>query len=87
MKQVNIHDAKTHLSRLVAEAADGRPFVIAKAGRPMVEVRAVPHARDLDARIGFLAAEPGSVPVKRVGANTLIALFEGPASEGQDAGT
>ena len=31
MKQANIHEAKTHLSRLVAGAADGRPFVIACA--------------------------------------------------------
>lgn len=34
MKTVNIHQAKTHLSRLVEEAADGKEIVIAKAGRP-----------------------------------------------------
>lgn len=38
MKQVNIHEAKTHLSRLVEEAARGEPFVIAKAGKPLVKV-------------------------------------------------
>jgi len=38
MKQVNIHEAKTHLSRLVEEAARGESFVIAKAGKPMVKV-------------------------------------------------
>ena len=38
MRQVNMHDAKTHLSRLVEEAAAGEPFVICKAGRPMVRV-------------------------------------------------
>jgi prevent-host-death family protein len=38
MKTVNIHEAKTHLSRLVEEAANGEPFIIAKAGRPMVKV-------------------------------------------------
>ncbi len=32
---VNIHDAKTHLSRLVERAAAGEEIVIAKAGRPM----------------------------------------------------
>lgn len=37
-KIVNIHEAKTHLSRLVEEAANGRPFIIAKAGKPMVKV-------------------------------------------------
>jgi|SRR5579859_1378550 len=38
LKVVNIHEAKTHLSRLVEEAARGESFVIAKAGRPMVKV-------------------------------------------------
>lgn len=32
METVNIHEAKTHLSRLVDRAASGEPFVIAKAG-------------------------------------------------------
>ena len=40
MRTVNIHDAKTHLSRLVEQAAKGEPFIIAKAGRPMVKVTA-----------------------------------------------
>ena len=38
MRSVNIHEAKTHLSRLVEEAANGEPFEIAKAGKPMVKV-------------------------------------------------
>jgi prevent-host-death family protein len=38
MKQVDIHDAKTNLSKLVDEAAKGAPFVIAKAGKPLVKV-------------------------------------------------
>ncbi|MGH9605127.1 MAG: type II toxin-antitoxin system Phd/YefM family antitoxin [Terracidiphilus sp.] len=38
MRTINIHKAKTHLSRLVEEAAEGEPFVIAKAGKPMVTV-------------------------------------------------
>jgi len=38
MKTVNIHAAKTNLSRLVDEAAEGKPFIIAKAGKPMVKV-------------------------------------------------
>lgn len=37
-KMVNIHEAKTHLSRLIEKAAQGEPFVIAKAGKPMVKV-------------------------------------------------
>jgi prevent-host-death family protein len=56
MKTINIHEAKTHLSRLVEEAAQGQPFVIAKAGKPMVKV--VPldtPARKRPKRLGFLA--------------------------------
>ena len=40
---VNIHDAKTHLSRLVERAAAGEEIVIAKAGRPMAVL--VPYGR------------------------------------------
>ena len=38
MEKINIHEAKTHLSRLVEEAAKGKPFIIAKAGKPLVKV-------------------------------------------------
>ncbi len=44
MKTVNIHDAKTHLSRLVAAAAAGESFIIARAGKPLVKVEAVQPA-------------------------------------------
>jgi prevent-host-death family protein len=40
-KPVNIHEAKTHLSRLVDQAAAGKEVVIAKAGKPMVKVTAI----------------------------------------------
>lgn len=38
LKMVNIHDAKTHLSQLILDASQGSPFIIAKAGKPMVKV-------------------------------------------------
>jgi prevent-host-death family protein len=38
MRTVNIHEAKTHLSRLVDRAAKGEPFIIARAGKPLVKV-------------------------------------------------
>jgi prevent-host-death family protein len=41
MRTVNIHEAKTHLSRLVDAAAKGEPFIIAKAGKPVVKVVAI----------------------------------------------
>ena len=43
--QVNIHEAKTHLSRLVEQAARGEEIVIAKHGRPRARLVAVPERR------------------------------------------
>ncbi len=41
MSTVNIHKAKTHLSRLVEDAAAGEEVVIAKAGRPVARLVAL----------------------------------------------
>jgi len=58
MKQVNIHEAKTHLSRLVEEAARGESFVIAKAGKPMVKVtRLDGDAEKPKRRLGFMEGQ------------------------------
>jgi prevent-host-death family protein len=46
MKTVNIHEAKTHLSRLIEAAVKGEPFVIAKAGKPLVKVTALDAPAD-----------------------------------------
>ncbi len=45
MRQVNIHEAKTHLSRLVEDAARGDEIVIAKAGKLVARLVAVDGAR------------------------------------------
>ena len=53
MQTVNIHRAKTHLSRLVDEAARGREIVIARAGKPvarLVPLAAAPRRK----RLGLL---------------------------------
>jgi prevent-host-death family protein len=42
-KVINIHEAKTHLSRIVEEVAAGKEVIIAKAGKPMA--RLVPMRR------------------------------------------
>jgi prevent-host-death family protein len=58
MRTVNIHEAKTHLSRLVEEAANGEPFVIAKAGKPKVKVvRIDAPERTPKRRLGFLKGQ------------------------------
>lgn len=57
MPMVNIHHAKTHLSRLVEQAAKGESFVIAKAGRPLVKVTALDAAVAKPRRLGFLSGQ------------------------------
>ncbi len=58
MQTFNIHEAKTQLSRLIDQAAKGEPFIIAKAGKPLVKVVAIdapePSRRK---RLGFMAGQ------------------------------
>ena len=81
MHTINIHEAKTHLSRLVEQAAGGEPFIIAKAGRPMVKVMALEAPGAGQARrFGFLAGEI-SVPddFDRMAGEEIANLFGGEA--------
>jgi prevent-host-death family protein len=79
MKTVNIHEAKTQLSKLVEDAFEGEPFVIAKAGKPMVKVTAL-HAPvgTQVRRLGFMAGQI-SVPddFDRMGEDEIECLFAG----------
>jgi prevent-host-death family protein len=58
VRTVNMHEAKTHLSRLVEQAAKGEPFVIARAGKPLVKVMPLeaPAGGQMK-RLGFMAGE------------------------------
>ncbi|HEX9563578.1 MAG TPA: type II toxin-antitoxin system prevent-host-death family antitoxin [Gemmatimonadaceae bacterium] len=56
MKTVNMHEAKTHLSRLVEEAAAGEEIVIARAGKPLVRLVAV-SASEGPRKLGSLAGK------------------------------
>lgn len=56
MVTVNIHEAKTHLSRLIERAAKGEPVMIAKAGKPLVRMTAI-EAPTAPRRLGFMAGE------------------------------
>ena len=58
MQTVNIHEAKTQLSRLVDQAAKGESFIIAKAGKPMVKVTSLdaPTGKQVS-RLGFMAGQ------------------------------
>ena len=76
MRTYNIHEAKTHLSRLIEKAAKGEPFVIAKAGKPLVKVVAIDAPTTQKKRRGFLAGQI-SVPADfdTMGAKEIERLF------------
>ena len=78
MVTVNIHEAKTQLSRLVDRAAKGEAVVIAKAGKPLVKVTAI-DAPSTPRRLGFLEGEI-AVPrdFDRMGETEIAALFGAP---------
>ena len=78
---VNMHEAKTNLSRLVEKAVQGESVVIAKAGKPMVRIVAidapVPAKRK---RIGFLAGQvtvPDAQTFNDLGNDEIAAMFGG----------
>ena len=77
MRIVNMHEAKTHLSRLVRAAANGEPFIIARAGKPVVKVVSVEAPGfGVTRRTGFLAGKI-SVPkdFDRMASAEITALF------------
>jgi len=79
MLTVNIHEAKTHLSRLIEKAAKGEPFVIAKAGKPMVKVVPIEQADSTKMRrLGFMEGQI-SVPddFDEMGSEQIEQLFGG----------
>lgn len=78
MKTVNIHEAKTHLSRLIDAAVNGESFVIAKAGKPLVKVEALsPADTPKPKRLGFLV-DQFEIPddFDEMGRSEIEALFQ-----------
>ncbi len=81
MKTVNIHEAKTQLSKLVEEASKGEAFVIAKAGKPIVKVMALSAPTGAQVRrLGFMSGQI-SVPedFDRMGNEEIERIFGGGA--------
>lgn len=81
MKTVNIHEAKTQLSKLIEEASRGEPFVIAKAGKPLVKVTALSAPVGAQVRrLGFMVGQI-SVPddFDRMGREEIEQTFGGGA--------
>ncbi|MDF0748980.1 MAG: type II toxin-antitoxin system prevent-host-death family antitoxin [Marinobacter sp.] len=79
MESVNMHEAKTRLSQLVARAAKGEAFIIAKAGKPVARVTAFDSPEESQQkRIGFMAGE-FTVPddFDRMGQDEIVEMFGG----------
>ena len=79
MKTVNIHEAKTQLSKLAEAASRGEAFVIAKAGKPIVKVIALNAPTGAQVRrLGFMAGQI-SVPddFDRMGKDEIEEIFGG----------
>jgi prevent-host-death family protein len=58
MQTINIHEAKTQLSKLVDQAVNGEPFIIAKAGKPLVKVTRLDAPESSSKkRLGFMAGQ------------------------------
>ena len=86
MQIVNIHEAKTHLSRLIDSARQGAPFIIAKAGKPLIKVSAlVPENGPPANRLGFMKGMM-TVPddFDRMGGDAIAHLFAGHTPENAD---
>ena len=79
MKTVNIHEAKTQLSKLVERASKGEAFIIAKAGKPVARLTALDAPTGAQIRrLGFMAGQI-SVPddFDRMGQEEIERIFGG----------
>ena len=79
MTTVNMHEAKTHLSKLVEKASKGEAFIIARAGKPLVRVIPLEYPEQtVKRRIGFME---GNITVPddfdTMGQEEIIRMFEG----------
>ena len=77
MEKINVHDAKTHFSRLLDRAQEGEEFVIAKAGRPVARLGPLVR-RGKKRRLGLLDGK-FRIPDDFNAAlpNEVLAAFEG----------
>lgn len=80
MRQFNIHEAKTHLSRLADDAGAGETIILAKAGKPVAKLVPLGDADQKKAprELGFLDGKY-KVPdnFDTMFQDEIIAMFEG----------
>lgn len=78
MTTVNIHEAKTHLSQLLARVADGETVIIAKAGRPVAQLSPISRDERPLPLFGFMAGQiTVSDDFDRMHEHEIAALFDG----------
>jgi prevent-host-death family protein len=81
METVNIHDAKTHLSKLIERVVKGESIIIAKAGKPLVKLTAIEPAEPKPVnRVGFMKGQltvPDDFDIKAFGRDEIDAMFFG----------
>jgi prevent-host-death family protein len=79
IQTVNIHEAKTHLSKLVDRASRGESFIIARAGKPLVKVVPLdaPTPKKVQ-RLGFMSGQM-AIPedFDTMGGTEIAQIFEG----------
>ena len=85
MKTMNVYEAKTNFSRLLAQVEAGETILIARAGKPVATLTSAPFSissEEAAARIGFMKS-PTSVPddFDTMGSDVIQALFEGAGDE------
>jgi len=80
MESVNIHDAKTHLSRLVQRASEGETIILARAGKPVAKLSAIETSITAPSRMGFLVGQMDFPDdFDQMDAEAIIEEFEGRA--------
>lgn len=82
MKSVNIHEAKTHLSRLVERVEAGEEIIIAKAGRPAARLVPIEGARKPVKIGGLKARTPVPDDFNTMFEKEIEALFSGGSAPG-----
>lgn len=77
MQTVNVHEAKTHLSRYLEQVERGEVLIIARAGHPLA--RLVPYASTLPPRVLGLGQGEATIPedFDRMAADEIADLFAG----------
>jgi prevent-host-death family protein len=76
MKQVNIHQCKTHLSQLIADVENGEEVVIARAGKPVARIVKERPERKVLRKAGAMKGEFWFAPDYDKAGQEILEMFE-----------